>query len=333
MQIRSMSCAVVVALVAGPVALAGDLAPPAGPVSPTMKDLVEVEPRIAVNSTNTPGTSATVYQISQPGSYYLTENLTGVSGDDGIRITAPDVVLDLNGFTLEGVAGSLDGINLFAGAHRVVIRNGAIVGWGSHGILATGLLGVSVDSVRAAGNGDIGMRTGAYASFTRCYAESNGQDGIISSSPAYFADCVAQGNGDDGFSGGGIIERCISRNNDGWGFNLSTSTSISGCAASFNDLGGYKLLFNTYITRCFADQNTSGPSIFTDRSDNVIVANMVTRGTHGVQVTGPGNLIIGNFASGNSVAEYSIAGSNTAGPIIGVGNPIVSNSPWANFDF
>lgn len=89
---------------------AGDLNPPAGPVAPTMKTLVEVEPRTAVNSANTPGDADSVYKITTPGSYYLTDSITGVSGKHGIKIETDDVTLDLMGFALIGVPGSLDGV-------------------------------------------------------------------------------------------------------------------------------------------------------------------------------------------------------------------------------
>jgi len=58
---------------------AGDLNPPPGPVASTMKTLSEVEPRIAVNSINTPGDADSLFKITQPGSYYLTGNITGVA--------------------------------------------------------------------------------------------------------------------------------------------------------------------------------------------------------------------------------------------------------------
>ncbi|MBN8616615.1 MAG: hypothetical protein J0L92_38875, partial [Deltaproteobacteria bacterium] len=79
---------------------------PAGAVSATMKSLAEVEPRTAINSTNTPGDANSVYRISQPGSYYLTGNVQGALGKSGIQITSSNVTLDLNGFSLEGVAGA-----------------------------------------------------------------------------------------------------------------------------------------------------------------------------------------------------------------------------------
>jgi len=113
---------------------AGELDPPAGPVVPTHKTLTEVEPRIAVNADNTPGDADSLFKITQPGSYYLTGNVTGQSGMHGIQLEADGVTLDLGGFTLLGVAGSLDGINMPAFRENVVIRNGHLRNWGESGI-------------------------------------------------------------------------------------------------------------------------------------------------------------------------------------------------------
>lgn len=102
-------CAAVIWLGAGS-ALAGDLNPPAGPVAPTHKTLTEIEPRTAINLANTPGDADSLFKITQPGSYYLTGNITGVAGKHGVEIATSGVSLDLMGFTLTGVAGSLDGV-------------------------------------------------------------------------------------------------------------------------------------------------------------------------------------------------------------------------------
>ena len=50
------------------VSFAGPLDPPAGPVASTYKTLTEVEPRIAINATNTPGDADSIYKVTQPGS-------------------------------------------------------------------------------------------------------------------------------------------------------------------------------------------------------------------------------------------------------------------------
>src|SRR4051794_30032159 len=83
----------------------GSLTPPAAP-TPTMKTLDQLEARMPVDTTHTPGNATTLFILTQPGSYYLTSNLTGVSGQHGITINADNVTLDLNGFVLVGPGNS-----------------------------------------------------------------------------------------------------------------------------------------------------------------------------------------------------------------------------------
>jgi hypothetical protein len=84
----------------------GDLTPPGAP-APTMKTLTQVEPRTPIISLP--------FTASQPGSYYLTANLSSTAG--GIRITAADVTIDLNGFTITGPGAGSSGIT-----HATVLR-------------------------------------------------------------------------------------------------------------------------------------------------------------------------------------------------------------------
>src|SRR5262245_28629382 len=89
-------------------ALAGDLIPPVGPVLPTMKPLSDVEPRAAISATNTPGDGDSIFRITQPGSYYLTGNITGVAGKSALKVSYADhVTIDLAGFVINGGAAGI----------------------------------------------------------------------------------------------------------------------------------------------------------------------------------------------------------------------------------
>jgi len=100
----------------------GSLTPPAGAPAPVMKSLSQVEPRTPISSAP--------FIISQPGSYYLTTNLT--SSFHAIRIAASDVTLDLGGWTIFSSATNATyggtAILLDSGVNDVNISNGNIKG-------------------------------------------------------------------------------------------------------------------------------------------------------------------------------------------------------------
>lgn len=106
-------------------ATAGPLNPPAGPVTSSYKTLTEVEPRTAINSTNTPGGAGETFLITQPGSYYLTGNITMSAGKTAIGVNASDVTIDMNGYTIIGQASGGLGIAGYGGAGRIVVRGGS----------------------------------------------------------------------------------------------------------------------------------------------------------------------------------------------------------------
>lgn len=117
----------------------GSLTPPGAP-APTMLTLSQVEPRTPVDNVHAPGNSGNEFIISQPGSYYLTTNIIGVSGENGINISGSDVIVDLNGFSLIGPSTANSAILIASGTTNVTVRNGMISGWGtsSAGIQSSG---------------------------------------------------------------------------------------------------------------------------------------------------------------------------------------------------
>ena len=214
----------------------GSLTPPGAP-GPTMKSLSQIEPRIPI--------SALPYSITNPGSYYVTTNLTGTSGFPGISIASDNVTLDLSGFTLQGVPGSTYGIYTITTFHDVVVRNGTLTGWGSSGLdcYAFGYpRNMVFEHLVTAGNGVCGLKAEA--------------DCII-------RDCVSFGNTNDGFNNvGGEITHCISRNNGGFGFSggviePGSSCSYHDCTAEYNTGGGFTLM-SSEAQDCHSQYNT-GP--------------------------------------------------------------------------
>ncbi len=98
------------------VCTAGDLAPPAGPVAPTMKTLDDVQPWTPLS--DVPAGPGAVHLITEPGVYFMTEELSVGAGDHGIQISLNGlppgeyyVCIVSNGFPIRLGPGSLDGIH------------------------------------------------------------------------------------------------------------------------------------------------------------------------------------------------------------------------------
>ena len=128
----ALSCAVALSLSAA-LAFGGDLNPPPGPVAPTFKTLDQVEPSTPINSL--PGSGLAVHEITEPGAYHLTGNITSPgAGMHVIRSLAQGVTIDLNGFAIIGdTTESLPAIQLTT-ANRV--HNGTIDNWSGGGVRA-----------------------------------------------------------------------------------------------------------------------------------------------------------------------------------------------------
>lgn len=143
----------------------GSLDPPGTP-GPTRP---QVEPRSPIPPVGWNGTFPIV--ISQPGSYFLTQDLSGVASTDGIQIAVSDVTLDLNGFSLIGNNGG-KGVDVTVSATNIAIRNGAIrSNWGT-GIYAPNADASVAEDLRVANNTN-GILLGAGAIVRNVQAESN----------------------------------------------------------------------------------------------------------------------------------------------------------------
>lgn len=263
MASRSFALALLVAAVVAPSrALAGPLSPPLGPVASTQKDLAEIEPRIAINADNTPGDANSVFRISQPGSYYLTANVLGQAGKNGIEIAADNVTLDLNGFTLDGqnLAGALSGVTVEGLVLLNVVKNGLVVRWPGSGINLDGAAadpGKRIENIIARGNGSNGINGGDSCTIVDCVAIGNTGTGIIASTASTIRSCVARENGAAGIviNASGTIISSTARLNVGNGFTCGLGVSLTNCAAIQNTSDGFQLDTGSTATNCSAFDN------------------------------------------------------------------------------
>lgn len=264
----------------------GALTPPGAP-APVMKTLNQIEPRTPISSLP--------YHISSSGSYYLTGNLTGAPVGLGIEISADNVTLDLMGFTLQGVFGSLHGIHIPSARSGIIIRNGTIRDWGRRGINASltdrstfSNLLISVNGFGAADSEAV--RVGNDCLFTDCAATFNADIGFFVLEGCSFINCTASDNGDDGFStgGSGTMRNCIAGGNLGYGFLTLDRASFSGCVAELNWYG-FNAGEGSVLSGCVAASNT-GNGIAANFGSSLINCSAIFNSAIGIEVQGPGTV-------------------------------------------
>lgn len=159
--------------------------------------------------------------LNSPGSYRLTSDLTVGTSANGISVTASDVTLDLNGFTIRSSSSQGYGI-LISSATNVEIRGGTIRGF-DYGVFMSNSELVGVIDVRALGNATYGI-----------LAQGNG---------SIVRGCTVAGNGKGirGFTGSLIVENVVHDNTlDGMVLNNVAygSNVLNGNTPNLNSSGG-----------------------------------------------------------------------------------------------
>ncbi|MEZ6165562.1 MAG: right-handed parallel beta-helix repeat-containing protein [Phycisphaerales bacterium] len=319
-------------------AQAGPLNPPPGPIAPTPGP----EPRIAINSTNTPGDADSLFKISQPGSYYLTQNVTGVASRHGIEIAASRVTIDLNGFQLAGIAGSRHGIATTAsGLTDIEICNGTVTGWGESGIDTSSVNTQNsvIRNIRSNMNAQRGLDIGAGSLIEGCTVHNNlsgGVDaqnrciiarttahnntgrGIATAFTSVVTECVSTENTTDGIAinGGSVVNRCSVVSNTGNGIFVSSGGIVENCNCR-NNLGdgilvsGLSTVANNSCV--FNGNGSTGAGVHATGENNRIEGNQCSGNVRNFDIDIAGNFIVRNTASavGNTVVNWDIAAGNT----------------------
>ncbi|MBN1672887.1 MAG: right-handed parallel beta-helix repeat-containing protein [Kiritimatiellae bacterium] len=231
----------------------GSLTPPGAP-APMLRTLEQVEPRTPI--------SGIPVTISTPGAYYLTTNLTGTAGQNGITISGSDITLDLNGFALIGGSGSLAGVQVSGARNNITVRNGTVREWGAFGVAADWASNSRFQDLAAYTNGfdtsGFGLYLGSDSSITRCLARNN-QYGIATGDRCFLAELVACGNTSRGvwLSSGCTLTRSTVGENGSDGVVADDGCTVTDTTAYGNGSNGIETRAGCTVTRCTAYDNGS----------------------------------------------------------------------------
>ena len=273
-----------------------------------MKTLDQVEPRKEINATNTPGDGNSLFRITQPGSYYLTGSITGVASKAGIEIASSNVTIDLMGFTMQGVAGSLDGINTVGAVDNLRIVNGILAGWAAHGLALINGTNHHVTSIHARSNGSVGIIVGTNGVVESCAASANVQGGIAGNGQnSVIRSCAVYNNSSQGISlNNGLVENCAADANI-TGIQGGAGTAVTACTARVNAANGIVVSGASIVNGC---------SSFGNGGDGIL--------SNGTTITIAGCIASGNVgdgiqASGDCTLRENTCSANGSGPSDGAG--------------
>ncbi len=251
----------------------GPLFPPVGPVQSTNRQTI-----------NAQSIGALPFVISQSGSYVVVSNLTGAAGVDLIQIDADNVTLDLNGFSLRGAAGSLNGIRVLNTHRNITIVNGSLQSFGANGVDVQNASSVVLRGLNVSDCSSVGIQTNFNAVLSDCTLFGNGLGGMATGNNCTIQQCAAVTNFGSGFMVGfnSALSGCVSDSNIGDGFATASGCSITASIARANTGIGMRLDNACKVTDSVCDLNGE-TGIFGFNHITITGTNSIANGIHGIE--------------------------------------------------
>lgn len=184
--------------------------------------------------------SSLPFTISSSGSYYLTQNLS--TSGDGITVSADNVTIDFNGFTITGpgkASGTGYGV-ILTGRKNVEVRNGTVKEFGYTGIYDNAGMAHRILNMRVMDNGGSGVwMQSEYHLASNCSLKSNGGYGIQLGAGATVTGNNVIGSGSNGI---GVGEGSTVSGNtayyNAYGIAAGSGSTVSGNAVAYSTTHG-----------------------------------------------------------------------------------------------
>ena len=271
--------------------------------------------------------SSLPFTITQPGSYYVTGDLTSAS--DGIIVEADHVTIDLMGFSISGPGSGTNYGVWMETRNNVEVRNGTVRSFGAHGICDVGnpYRGHEhrVVNVRVLFNGGDGINLPGRSQLVQdCTASENGGSGIYAGYDSTVTGNTAWENGASGIGGGNACT--ITGNNSsyngstglagGMGSTMTENTVVHNQGMGVSAAGGCTVLGNTVRYNDWSGM---------DIGDGCTVMHNTVHANNRDDVSGHAGILIRSYSliKSNTISENLRCGIDVNGT--GVGNSIEEN--------
>jgi len=325
------------------------------------------EARVPVDSLQ--GSATAQFVIQAPGVYYLTGNITGVTGKAAIEVQADHVEIECDGFTFFGVPGTLACITSPAPQRCIGVYDAGFKGWqntcidlvnGAECLVEHCWFDLCDSTSDPAARGTCALGAGGVVfdcdvRACRGALVSVGQHGVIEECTNF------NGTGGCFFSeGDAVMEDNFAIENDGPGFVVKNRGVLIGnrlvkvggidvglaSVVSENDIGDAPgAAITVRGPRCCVEENYvanagTGILVLPGAGEALIDGNQIVGATTGVSVDGkaPSCHLVRNCVRGTSGAvAYLIPVGSSYGPIVQVTDAgdisriAGSEHPWANF--